>query len=108
MGIGKKIKDRRKELGMTQQELADKMGYKNRSAICLIETGKEENLTFERIGEFAKVLQMNPLELMDTNNNIDFILRNDEIELLLEYRSADAATREMIKRILSYKENLNE
>ena len=103
MMIGEKIKQRRIELGMTQQELADKMGYKNRSAICSIETNRETNLSVERIGEFARVLQMSPLELLDQQT--DFVLRNDdEIELIIEYRAADVVTRQMIQRLLSYKD----
>ena len=102
MTIGEKIKQRRLELGMSQQELAEKMGYKSRSAICLIETNRETNLSVERIGEFAKVLQMSPLELIDTNQ--DFVLRNkEEIELIIRYRSADVVEREMIQRLLAYK-----
>lgn len=104
MKIGDKIRARRKELGMTQQELADKMGYTNRSSICAIETGKESNLTAERIGEFAKVLQMSPLELMDADEN-EFRLRNDEMELIVKWRAADVQTRQMINRILDYEEH---
>ena len=85
-------------------ELADKMGYTNRSSICAIETGRETNLTAERIGEFAKVLQMSPLELMDADNS--FTLRDDEKELVIKWRSADVQTREMVKRVLSYKEKM--
>lgn len=102
MNIGEKIKARRKELGMTQQELADKMGYTHRSSICAIETGRETNLTAERIGEFAKVLQMSPLELMDADDS--FPLRDDEKELVIKWRSADVQTREMVHRLLDYTE----
>ena len=38
--IGKKIKARRKELGMTQEELALKLGYKHKSSEIIDKTGK--------------------------------------------------------------------
>lgn len=37
--IGNKIKSRRIELGMTQMDLAKKMGYKSKSTINKIELG---------------------------------------------------------------------
>lgn len=37
--IGQRIKQRREELGMSQQELADRVGYKSRSSINKIELG---------------------------------------------------------------------
>lgn len=38
-GIGERINARRKELGMTQEELSKKLGYKNKSTISQIENG---------------------------------------------------------------------
>lgn len=35
--IGKKVRARREELGLTQKELADRMGYKSKSTINKIE-----------------------------------------------------------------------
>ena len=37
--VGEKIRLRREELGMSQEELAAKMGYSNRSTIARIESG---------------------------------------------------------------------
>ena len=37
MNVGERIKRRRIELDMTQEELAKKVGYKSRSSILLIE-----------------------------------------------------------------------
>ena len=106
MTIGEKIKQRRIELGMTQQELADKMGYTSRASICTIETGRESNLTTERIGAFAKALGLNPLSLYDVESqNLD--LTDDEVRLIIEYRASDVTTRQMIQRILAYKGELS-
>ena len=42
MSIGANIKKRRYELRMSQQELADAMGYKTRSTIAKIESGEND------------------------------------------------------------------
>ena len=57
------IKNRRNALGMTQQELAEKMGYTNRSSIAKIENGAVD-LSQSKIIQFAKALETTPSELM--------------------------------------------
>lgn len=104
MTIGDKIKQRRIELGLTQTELANLMGYVSKSSICKIETNVEQNLTAERIGQFAKVLQMSPLELLAPD--YEFSLSKEEKELIIEFRSCDVMTRQMVQRLLSYKEGI--
>ncbi len=61
--IGKKIKQRREELGMTQEELAEKTGYKDRSSINKIEKGGN-NLPQTKIVAFAQALNTTPSYLM--------------------------------------------
>lgn len=39
MSLARKIKERRNELGLSQQELASAMGYSSRSTIARIESG---------------------------------------------------------------------
>ena len=41
MELADKVRTRREELGMSQEDLAFKMGYKSRSSINKIETGRE-------------------------------------------------------------------
>lgn len=64
MELYKKIKARREELGMSQEELATKLGYKSRSTINKIEMGKND-LTQSKILAFAKALHTTPAYLMD-------------------------------------------
>ena len=52
MSIGDNIKKRRFELRMSQQELADKMGYKTRSTIAKIESG-ENDVSQKKLQRFA-------------------------------------------------------
>ncbi len=41
MTIGERIREKRISLGMTQDELAQKIGYKSRSSINKLETARE-------------------------------------------------------------------
>ena len=63
MKLYENIRLRREELGMSQQELADKLGYTSRSTITKIESG-ENDLTQSKIEAFAKALKISPIELM--------------------------------------------
>ena len=42
MTIGERIKHRREELNMTQQELAEKIGYKGKTAVSKLESGERD------------------------------------------------------------------
>lgn len=57
------IKNRREELGMSQQELADKTGYTSRSSIAKIEAG-ERDIPQSKIISFADALSTTPSSLM--------------------------------------------
>ena len=64
MEIGEKIRNRRMELGWSQRDLADKMGYTNNSTIAKIEQGKVD-VTQSRVIQFSKVLGVSIAYLMD-------------------------------------------
>ena len=61
--IGKNIMQIRKELGMTQEELATKMGYKSKSTINKIENGTND-IPQSKVVKFAEVLGTTPAVLM--------------------------------------------
>ena len=63
MEIGMRIKLRREELGMSQEELAKKVGYKSRSSVNKIEIDGR-GLPQNKIIMFAKALQTTPAYLM--------------------------------------------
>lgn len=63
MNIGINIRNRRKELNMTQEQLADKMGYKSKSSINKIEIG-ENDIPQSKIVRFAEALHTTPAYLM--------------------------------------------
>ena len=69
--LGKFIKKRRLELGLSQEELANKLGYdseNSRSTIGKIENGKQE-ITISRLRLLAKALDVD-IELLVTLDHI--------------------------------------
>ena len=63
MDIGERIKARREELGMTQDELARAVGYKWRSSINKIELNAQ-HLPQRKIEEIARALKTTPSYIM--------------------------------------------
>jgi len=63
MDIGERIKRRREELGMTQDELARAAGYKSRSSINKIEIDGR-GIPQPKIEALAKALKVTPAYLM--------------------------------------------
>lgn len=69
--IGSRIRNRREELGMSQDELARKAGYKSRSSINKIEVDGR-GLPQDKLVAIAKALRVSPAYLMgweDENGN---------------------------------------
>lgn len=64
MGIGERIKARRLELNLTQEELAMKMGYKSKSTINKIELGIND-IPLSKVEEFAAALSTSVPYLME-------------------------------------------
>ena len=63
MTIGDRIKQRREELNMSQDELSKKLGYESRSTINKIEKGTR-NLTQAQIKPLADALETTPCFIM--------------------------------------------
>ena len=68
MSLGQNIKLYREKLGMTQEDLAKKLGYKDRSTVAKIESNVND-ITQSKIAAIAKVLQTTPAALMGWDNN---------------------------------------
>ncbi len=76
--VGKKIREMREKLGLTQDELADLTGYKSRSSINKIENGGND-LPQSKVVMFANVLQTTPAYLMGWEDN-PHPTKTDELE----------------------------
>jgi len=66
--IGDKIKERRLQLGLTQDELAEMVGYKSRSAINKIELNTRD-ISSDKIVEFSYALKTTPLFLLGIDDD---------------------------------------
>lgn len=63
MDVGKRIRERRKELNLSVDELAKKLN-KNRTTVYRYEKGEIENLPMDILGPLAKALNTTPAYLM--------------------------------------------
>lgn len=81
MHLGEKIKARRQEIGMSQRELSEKLGYKNHSTVARIEMGKVD-LPQSKISQFANVLKVSPAYLMGWVSE-DESKKNDQLAKLI-------------------------
>ena len=78
--IGNNILHKRKDLGMTQEELAKRMGYKSKSTINKIEMGIND-VPQSKIVKFAEVLDTTPAYLMGWKEDSKRTTSLDPIEL---------------------------
>jgi len=101
--FGKRIADRRKQLGMSQDDLAKKLGYKSRSTINKIELGKND-IPQRKILEFSAALDMPVSELMAWEQESKSYDDTIEEELITLFRQLTATNQEqaiwMIKGLL--------
>ena len=118
MSVGKRIRDKRIELNMTQDELAKKVGYKSRSSIQKIEAARD--LPLKKISRMAVALNCSPGYLMgwEEPDSVEdprlfevewrkrggaahqLILTEEEEKIVLTYRAADDVDRRAVRRIL--------
>lgn len=64
-----RIRQRREQLGMSQDELAVKSGYLNRSSIARIERG-DTDIPQSKLEDIARALRVTPSYLMGWEDNI--------------------------------------
>lgn len=100
MEIYDNIRRLRTEKKMSQQELAEKTGYTDRSSIAKIEHG-EVDLPQSKIVLFAKALKTTPGELMGD----DGIIRPEMATIQEEINKMDD---NQLNRLISYAKFLND
>lgn len=85
MNIGERIKERRKQLGLTADDVAEKLN-KNRATIYRYESNYIEKMPTTILEPLAKVLQTTPAYLMGWEETT--IKKNDTIaDIILQIRS---------------------
>ena len=95
--IGKYVRTRRTELGLTQEELAHRMGYKTKSSINKIELGIQD-VPLPKVEELARCLDTTPDYLMGW--------QNDTYSELIEL--ADQMNEHQLARLLAYAQGLTD
>ncbi|MCL2107784.1 MAG: helix-turn-helix transcriptional regulator [Oscillospiraceae bacterium] len=98
----KRIKDRREELGMTQDELSQAMGYTSRSSIAKIESGSVD-IPQSKISAFANVLDTSVAWLMgweEKPKGEGEPMTDDEMKLLEDYRSLSEQGKEFVRQTM--------
>ena len=106
--LGQRIADLRKSLGMTQEELAHRIGYKSKSAVNKIELGGRD-LPRKKIADIAHALGVSPAYLMGWEEEpedtgamaADFLMDPDLVEMAPAFLSLDAADRAMVMSLVA-------
>lgn len=106
--IGNNISRIRRDLGLTQEDLAKLMGYKSKSTINKIELGIND-IPQSKIVQFAQVLGTTPAELMgwkedDKNNSPSEsnLTEGEQMWLELYHRVSDDTRDTLIKMMNSF------
>lgn len=95
MTLGEKVKLKREELNLSQEELAEKMNYKSKTSIHKIEQGITD-LPLSKVKELAAVLNTTPAYLMgweskkEENSNININNIDTDYMMVPLYESISA------------------
>lgn len=84
--VGKNIAAARKRLGLTQEELAARVGYKTKSAINKIELGVRD-LPQKKIVQFAQALDTTPGVLMGWVEEKENKKNDDLVKVIAQLRA---------------------
>lgn len=100
MTIGDRIKNRRLELGLSVDQLADKLG-KNRATVYRYENNDIENLPTTVLEPLSKALCTTPAALMGwSEDDSNFHITRTEKNLVISYRRAPESRKEAVRALL--------
>lgn len=98
MNIGQRIKQRREELDISQEELAKKAGYKSRSSINKIEVDGR-GLPQSKIVLIAEALKTTPAYLMGWDESPNPEITYDDVERLVARNGKNLTTEQKMRLI---------
>ena len=99
MGIGERIKERRIELNLSVDYIAEKLG-KNRATIYRYESNEIENLPITILEPLSKILKTTPAYLMGWENNIN--QESEKKEIII-----DKEQKKVFAKNIKYYMNIN-
>ena len=113
LNLGDRVHARRKELKLSQKELADRMGLQSRSSISKIESGRE--VTQRTVAKLALALDVTVPYLMGWSENPEeqaeyeasFLADEDLMEMLRLYRSVTPDQKIALKQMAKTYQMLN-
>jgi len=91
MTVGDRIRLRRIELGMTQEELAKKCGYATRATVCAVES-RGDAISTKTVAKFAKVLGVSESYLLGWEENYSKINTDLVAEVIDDVEMRDLIT----------------
>nr|WP_314532103.1 helix-turn-helix transcriptional regulator [uncultured Fusobacterium sp.] len=98
MTLGEKVKLKREELNLSQEELAEKMNYKSKTSIHKIETGITD-LPLSKVKELADVLKTTPAYLMGWEEDKKEELTNQEKDIFSQLTEDELVKLEKFKNM---------
>ncbi|AJA50095.1 helix-turn-helix domain-containing protein [Clostridium pasteurianum DSM 525 = ATCC 6013] len=108
MNIGDRIKQRRKELDLSVDDIASKLG-KNRATIYRYESNDIENLPITILEPLAIILETTPAHLLGLDNNkintIKTKFSPEENTIISKYRILDTKGKHTVNTILDMEYN---
>lgn len=102
--VGKKLRERRSELSITQKQVADYVGV-TEATVSRWESGEIDNMRRDKIARLASVLQVSPLLIMglpEEKQPDDLTDVNEEKILLKGYRSLDNSKKRVLFSMLDF------
>lgn len=95
--IGKRVFEQRNKIGMTQEELAAKLGYKHKTSINKIELGFSD-IPRKKLPAFAEALRCSVNYLVNGEQSIEQMIADAEFDA---YVSSDPEIKNMIKKFVA-------
>ena len=99
MTIGSIIRDRRKELNMTQEDLATAVGT-TKAPVSRWESGDIHKMKRSMMAALARVLRLDPMIFLQQEE----VLFPDEVDVIHAYRAADDGTKSAVRKLLDVPE----
>lgn len=111
MTVGDRIRLRRMQLGLTQEELAKRLGYKDRSAVCRVESAGD-SLSNKRVMKIADALNTSAAWLYGWDDDVPPEMRVDgdpyteeERKIIEAYRVKSFMEQKAFKTLLGISED---
>lgn len=111
--VGRRIQEKRKELGLSQDDLAVRLGLNSKSSRSVISKLEKNanNITTDRVRQIAKALGVTPGYLMGWEDNLtegsaiamaNIIKNSDDTEFMQKYNSLSEENKKEVHRFVDF------